>query len=474
MTEKLARSGVAVPRGYEPDVLRHTRVGDAMTTPVDTLRSDASVAEARRRIAAGTHHAYPLVDADGRCEGIITRGDLLAESLPDSEPISRIASRDVVTVTAHDSMLDALERLVDEAVDQLPVVDNGMVVGICTTTDVLRARSRHLAQDRHQAPRSLAGAAPVASGGDPLPVAELAPVVGMITPRTGASSWWALSEPGRWWRNHPGSTRALTTRGTVHRPSWPRTRGGHPVSIAPDDFRRRAAEIRWFHSMDLAHGVRVHGATDPAEMVPKLRLPDLCGKEVLDVGAWDGFMSFEAERRGAARVLATDSYSWSGKGWGTKAGFELAREALGSKVEDYDIDVMDLSPEKVGTFDVVLCLGVLYHMRDPIGALERVASVTRDLLVLETDVGMLLQRRPAAAFYPDNELLDDPTNWWSPNPPAVLGMLRSVGFHKADVVWERGLVQRLAGWAKAKLRGETDLPLLEIAQRFRAVFHAWK
>lgn len=151
MTEKLARHGVAVPRSYQPDILRHTPVRAAMTSPADTLPSDVGVAEARRRIAAGTHHAYPLVAPDGSCAGIVTRGDLLAEDLPGTEPVALAASPDVVTVTPGDSMLDALERLVDEGVDQLPVIENGAVVGICTRTDVLRARSRHLAHDRRPA-----------------------------------------------------------------------------------------------------------------------------------------------------------------------------------------------------------------------------------------------------------------------------------------------------------------------------------
>ena len=74
---------------------------------------------------------------------------------------------------------------------------------------------------------------------------------------------------------------------------------------------------------------------------------------------------------------------------GTKAGFELARKALDSKVEDLSIDVLDLSPERIGKFDLVLILGVLYHMRHPLLALERVASVTKDQLVLETHVDFL-------------------------------------------------------------------------------------
>lgn len=154
---------------------------------------------------------------------------------------------------------------------------------------------------------------------------------------------------------------------------------------------------------------------------------------MLDVGAWDGFFSFEAERRGSARVLATDSYCWGGDGWGTKAGFDLARRALGSKVEDKEIDVLDLSPDTVGMFDVVLFLGVLYHMKHPLLALEHVFSVTRERLIMSTLVDMMSERRPAAAFYQGAEANDDPTNWWGPNPAAVVAMLRTVGFTRIEV-----------------------------------------
>lgn len=242
--------------------------------------------------------------------------------------------------------------------------------------------------------------------------------------------------------------------------------------VEPQDLRRRAQQVRWYHTMDLGAGLTTRGTTDPSVFIPRLRLPDLTGKQVLDVGAWDGYFSFEAERRGAARVVATDWYSWGGPGWGSKAGFELAREALGSRVEDVHVDVMELDPRRLGRFDVVLFLGGLYHMRDPVGALERVASVTGDLLIVETEVGMLLNRRPAAAFYPGDELADDPSNWWAPNPAAVLGMLRTVGFLQADVVWKRGLPRRVAGWIRNKSRGRSDMSMLEAMQRFRFVFHA--
>jgi tRNA (mo5U34)-methyltransferase len=103
-------------------------------------------------------------------------------------------------------------------------------------------------------------------------------------------------------------------------------------------------------------------------------------------------------------------------------------------VESLDLDVMDLTPERVGTFDVVLFLGVLYHVPNPLLSLERVSSVARHLLILETVVDMVGIRRPAAAFYPGKELSNDPTNWWGPNPPAVVGMLESVGFARVDQV----------------------------------------
>jgi tRNA (mo5U34)-methyltransferase len=245
-----------------------------------------------------------------------------------------------------------------------------------------------------------------------------------------------------------------------------------------DDLQTRVDSIRWWHSIDLGHGIVTKGVdSSQAERLSRLRLPaDLSGRSVLDIGAWDGFFSFEAERRGAARIVAADYYSWHGTGWGTgkgKAGFQLAREALGSRVEDVDVDVMDLTPERLGTFDIVLFLGVLYHLPNPLLALERVASVARDFLVLETVVDMVGFGRPAAAFYPGRELNGDPTNWWGPNEAAVHGMLRSVGFTRVETVTTtRSAAYRAARAVYHRLQGKNDL-----AQAFRqdrAVFHAFK
>jgi tRNA (mo5U34)-methyltransferase len=244
-----------------------------------------------------------------------------------------------------------------------------------------------------------------------------------------------------------------------------------PVS---GDLAARAEAIRWYHTIDLGGGVVTKGIDDSAFRLARLELPQsLTGMTVLDIGAWDGYFSFEAERRGASRVVAADYYSWHGTGWGSKAGFELARGALGSKVEDLDIDVMDLSPERVGQFDVVFFLGVLYHLRHPLLALERIASVTRTLLIVETVVDMVGIGRPAVAFYPGRELNGDPTNWWAPNLPALHGMLRDVGFAEVRTVTPAPTaIYRAARAVSHRMRGKNSLA--EAYRQDRAVVQGTK
>lgn len=256
--------------------------------------------------------------------------------------------------------------------------------------------------------------------------------------------------------------------------------GGVPSAdtvTAATDIAARVAALRWYHRIDLGGGVVTPGVDATPFRLGELRLPaSLAGKTVLDIGAWDGFFSFEAERRGAARVLAADHYAWHGLGWGTgqgKAGFELARQALGSRVEDRDIDVLDLSPESVGRFDIVFFLGVLYHVPNPLLALERVASVTAGTLILETVVDMVGYSRPAAAFYPDRQLNGDPTNWWGPNQAAVCGMLRAVGFSRVEVVTpQRSAPYRAARALYHRVKGRNTLRAA--FRQDRAVFHAHK
>src|SRR5688572_5507601 len=106
----------------------------------------------------------------------------------------------------------------------------------------------------------------------------------------------------------------------------------------PEELRREVAKLWWYHSIDLGHGVVTPGVDNSSRKLRRVQLPaSLKGKTVLDVGAFDGFFSFECERRGAARVLASDYAVWhGGHDQANKRGFELARKTLGSKVEDMD------------------------------------------------------------------------------------------------------------------------------------------
>ena len=241
-----------------------------------------------------------------------------------------------------------------------------------------------------------------------------------------------------------------------------------------EELQAKAAGIQWFHSMELGHGVITSGYDETPKRLARMAFPpSLAGKRVLDVGAWDGFFSFEAERRGAADVLAIDSFAWHAPGWSGKRGFDLAHRALGSRVRSLEVDVLEISPSRLGgTFDVVLFLGVLYHMRHPLLALERVASVTEELLIVETEVDNQLVPWPSLAFYPTSELNRDPTNWFAPNAGAAAGMLHAVGFDRVSQVSGASFPRRAARALKMKVRG--GQPLIRGLGRDRITWHAHK
>jgi tRNA (mo5U34)-methyltransferase len=136
----------------------------------------------------------------------------------------------------------------------------------------------------------------------------------------------------------------------------------------------------WYHRIPLMPGITTPGVNDTESCLSLLHLPgDLRGMRVLDIGARDGFYSFECERRGAD-VVAIDYMPPE------RTGFPIARAILNARVEMMQENLYQLSPEKWGTFDLVLCLGVLYHLRDPLLALDIVRSLTRHRLILETHV----------------------------------------------------------------------------------------
>jgi H+/Cl- antiporter ClcA len=149
MTEKLSRRGLRVPDAYHPDVLATTAVAEVMTTRVVTVPDAATVREAMTLFQTAGHSAYPIVDDDGRCVGIVSRGDLLAPELDADVPVGDTFSRPVVSVPSTASAADALTAMLDEEVEHLPVLDADLrLAGICTRTDILQARRRQLRAER--------------------------------------------------------------------------------------------------------------------------------------------------------------------------------------------------------------------------------------------------------------------------------------------------------------------------------------
>ena len=161
---------------------------------------------------------------------------------------------------------------------------------------------------------------------------------------------------------------------------------------------------------------------------------DLTGWSVLDIGAWHGYFSFECERRGADRVLAVDRFAWDRFGMEE---FLAAHRRLNSRVEYEHLDVHDLDAKTVGGFDLVLFLGVFYHLRNPVAALEQIASVTNRLLICETHVLLpfIHERYPLVPFFPGEERADEQTYdlCGIPKVTALTEMLRFAGFGQVDV-----------------------------------------
>lgn len=203
---------------------------------------------------------------------------------------------------------------------------------------------------------------------------------------------------------------------------------------------------RWWHEIEVAPGIITPGDDSNRMKLPILDdigLPrDMRGMRALDIGCSDGYFSFEMERRGAS-VVAIDFVPE------TYSGFATARKILGSSV-DYRIEtVYNLTPEKHGRFDVILFLGVLYHLRKPLVALDAIRSVANEgsqlfvgtMLIDEyfllpdgsitslEAVNPLLKNVPLWQAYPGDTLNGDYTNCFAPNRRALEVALEEAQFH---------------------------------------------
>jgi tRNA (mo5U34)-methyltransferase len=168
---------------------------------------------------------------------------------------------------------------------------------------------------------------------------------------------------------------------------------------------------------------------------------DLTGMKVLDIGAWDGYFSFVCEKRGAKEVVAFDSeqHSWNPEGiivQGKKisqkgmAVFHEAKEYLKSNVIARIGELDQLLEFKDGNFDLVLCLGILYHVKDPYKLIRDLYEITGKKLILETFIDPQINTisAPVMRFFPNSEINNDDGTFWGPNMMCVYEMLRKAGF----------------------------------------------
>jgi tRNA (mo5U34)-methyltransferase len=230
----------------------------------------------------------------------------------------------------------------------------------------------------------------------------------------------------------------------------------------PETIRRMvSAHGRWWHEIEVAPGMVTPGDDSNRMKLPildRIGLPaEMSGLRALDIGCSDGYFTFEMERRGAS-VLAMDFVP------DTYTGFATAREILGSDAGYVMDNVYNLSPEKHGTFDVVLFMGVLYHLRKPLAALDAIRSVTRTggqlfvgtMMIDEyfllpdgkvttlAEVNPLLLNVPLWQAYPGDSLNGDFTNASAPNRRAL-----EVALSEAQFRVEQLEVVSMGGYARA-------------------------
>jgi tRNA (mo5U34)-methyltransferase len=201
------------------------------------------------------------------------------------------------------------------------------------------------------------------------------------------------------------------------------------------DFSKELAAKGWYHSFELPDGTFIDGfmtVEQQRRRYAQFPIPDdLRGKKLLDVGAWDGWFSFEAEKHGAA-VTAIDCVEL--------ATFQDVHARLRSNVDYRIMDFYEIPGAGLGKFDIVFFLGVLYHIRHPLLALEIVCALTRDVAIVDsfvTDPDNWKEHAgeiPTMEFYELDELGNQFNNWIGPTVPCLLAMCRAAGFARVELL----------------------------------------
>lgn len=213
------------------------------------------------------------------------------------------------------------------------------------------------------------------------------------------------------------------------------------------DLVQRIRAQSWYHTIELPGGLVTPGQFDHRPLLPRYGFPsDLTGQRVLDAATFNGFWAFHMESLGAEVVAIDldDPADWdfpeairrqllsAGERELIATGFEIAHEALGSKVRRVSRSLYDLDPDVDGTFDLVHCGDVLLHLRDPLRALERLRGVTSGLLLLSDVVDI---DAPRGTYGPTTQYLGGwhDVNWWIPSLDVLAQMVIDAGFHPPHV-----------------------------------------
>ncbi len=233
-------------------------------------------------------------------------------------------------------------------------------------------------------------------------------------------------------------------------------------------WRESIAQGGWWHSFQLPDGSAIEGVNSIESLrrrIGNFPIPaDLTGLRALDIGTWDGWFAFELERRGAA-VLAVDLFD--------NPRFREIHSLLRSQVDYRQIDLFDLTPQNVGQFDIVLFMGVLYHLKHPLLGLERVCALTRGLAAVDSFVlqeafadGLALDR-PVMEFFETDAFGGQTDNWNAPSLACLLAFCRTAGFARVELqaVGEYGAsVACFRHWAGASEHAPSAAPQLLYAR----------
>lgn len=205
----------------------------------------------------------------------------------------------------------------------------------------------------------------------------------------------------------------------------------------------------WYHKIELPYEIITPGLS-PINADSYLIPENLQGKRVLDVGAWDGFWTFEALKRGAEQVVAIDDFSdflgfldnSARKTWET---FDFCKEIFeytDTQCQRIEMSVYDVTPENLGFFDIIFFFGTIYHLRHPLLALDKLSAVCKKEIYVESAVldhfspyrggfgfgypgGQMVME-----FYPGKEYGNNNSNWWVPTLTCLGNMVCSAGFPK--------------------------------------------